>query len=177
MPAELILPYVMRYVHIASAILMIGGPFFVWFAFMPAARRVLDEESHRKLSEAVNGRWRHMVYLLITLFLISGLYTFLVPVRVNGVLITSRWRDFGESDKRLYHMIFGFKMIAAFGIFFLASALAGRTKTFAGIRAKRKTFIAVLLLLAAGLLVCSTWLRYLPTQEPPKPFPSPLVGK
>ncbi|HVS70925.1 MAG TPA: hypothetical protein VHQ47_06695 [Phycisphaerae bacterium] len=177
MPPELILPYLMRYTHIACAILIIGGPFFMRFALMPAAARALDEGAYGKLRDAINGRWRHIVYLLITLFLISGLYQFLVPVRVNGVLVTSRWRDFGEADKRMYHMIFGFKMIAAVAIFFLASALAGRTQTFAPIRAKGKTFTALLLLFAAGLLVCSTWLRFLPTRQPPKAVASTQVGK
>lgn len=163
MPAELVLVYVMRWVHIACAMVMIGGPFFVRFGLMPAAERVLDGEAQGKLREAINARWRVVVYVVITLFLITGLYSFLVPTRVNGVLVSARWKDFGPEDKRLYHMLFGFKVLAAFGIFFLASALAGRTKTFAPIRAKGKAFFGVLLLLAGVLLVCSTWLRYLPT--------------
>jgi hypothetical protein len=167
MPAELVLVYVMRWVHIACAMVMIGGPFFVRFGLLPAADRVLDGGSQEKLRDAINARWRVAVYVVITLFLITGLYTFLVPTRVNGVLVTARWKDFGPEDKRLYHMLFGFKVLAAFGIFFLASALAGRTKTFAPIRAKGKTFVGVLLLLAGVLLVCSTWLRYLPTHGGP----------
>src|SRR5271170_1780221 len=125
MPAELILPFVMRWIHIVSATLAIGVPFFVRFVLTPAAGKVLTDEQHQRLRETINARWKHVVYLLIALFIISGLYTFLVPVRINGVLVSSRWRDFPPDDKRLYHMLFGIKMIAAFGIFFLASALAG----------------------------------------------------
>jgi hypothetical protein len=164
MSGELILPMVMRWLHIGSAMLAIGAPFFVRFALMPAAGSVLDEAAQEKLRERINARWRHVVYVLITLFLISGLYTFLVPVRIaaTGPLVSARWRDFSPEDKRLYHMIFGIKMLCALGIFFLASALAGRTATFAPIRRRARTWVGVLLVLAAILVVCSTMLRFLP---------------
>src|SRR5438067_2045615 len=88
----------MRWVHIGCAMVAVGGPFFVRFALLPAAERVLDGAAHLRLREAVNGRWRVVVYVVITLFLISGLYTFLVA---------GRWREFGPEDRRLYHMLFG----------------------------------------------------------------------
>jgi hypothetical protein len=160
---ELLVVVVMRWIHIACAMLAIGAPFFVRFAMLPAAARVLDADSHQKLKDAINARWRHIVYLFITLFIISGLFNFLVPVRgIDGHLISARWKDFNPNDKKLYHMFFGFKMIAAFGIFFLASALAGRTNVFAPIRKNAKLFLGILLLLAAILLVCSSELHYLP---------------
>jgi hypothetical protein len=173
MPPELIVAYLMRWIHIACAMIMIGGPFFVRFGLIPAANTALDEEAHTRLRDAINARWRIIVYIVITLFLITGFYNFFVETRVNGILVTGRWRDFAPEDKRLYHMLFGFKVLAAFGIFFLASALAGRTKTFAPIRQRRKTFTALLLVLAAVLLVCSTWLRYLPTHA--MVFPNPQL--
>lgn len=162
MSSELLLVVAMRWIHITCAMLAIGAPFFVRFALFPAAAKVLDEDSHQKLRTAINARWKHFVYILITLFIISGLFNFLVPVRVDGQLISARWKDFAPDDKRLYHMLFGFKMIAAFGIFFLASALAGRTTVFAPIRKNAKAFLGVLLLLAAILVVCSSGLHYLP---------------
>jgi hypothetical protein len=159
---ELLLVLVMRWLHIASATLAIGAPFFVRFALFPAAGKVLDEEKHQQLKAAVNARWKHFVYLVITVLILTGLFNFLVPIRVDGQLISARWKDFSPEDKRLYHMLFGFKMIAALGIFFLASALAGRTAVFAPIRKNAKLFLGILLLLAAILLVCSSGLRYLP---------------
>ncbi len=167
MPADLIVVYIMRWIHIACATIAIGGPFFIRFGLMPAATRSLDEQARARLSESINARWRIIVYIVITLFLISGLYSFLVPTRVNGVLVSARWKDFDDADKKLYHMLIGIKLLAAFGIFFLASALAGRTKTFAPIRANSKTFVGVLLALAAVLLICSSWLRFLPTNHGP----------
>jgi uncharacterized membrane protein len=162
MPPELLLALLLRWIHIASATLAIGAPFFVRFALLPAAGKALDDAAHQKLRAAINSRWSRFVYILITLFIITGLITFLVPLRVDGVLVTARWKDFSPADKQLYHMVFGIKMLAALGIFFLASVLAGKTETFAPLRKKAKLFLSVLLVLAAILLVCSSTLRYLP---------------
>lgn len=166
MNPEMIIPYTFRWIHIASAIIAVGGAFFLRFLLLPAASRVLDGDTHTRLREAINGRWRVLVYVLITLFLITGLYNFLAPTRVDGVLVTGRWRDFTREDKGLYHMLFGVKFLAAFGMFFLASVLPGRTATFAPIRNNAKRWLLVFLLLAAVVLSCSTALRYLPRQAP-----------
>ncbi len=165
MSNELIIPLLVRWIHIGCATTAIGAPFFVRFALMPAATQSLDDATHQKLRQAINARWRHIVYALITLFILTGLYQFLVPTRVDGVLVTARWRDFSPEDQRLYHMVFGIKMLAAFSIFFLASALAGRSETFAVIRKKAKLFVTILLLLAAILLACSSVLRFLPASN------------
>src|SRR4051794_19021351 len=138
---ELAVAWLMRFLHIASAMAAIGAPFFVRFALMPAASKALDDASHQKLREAINARWRVIVYVLVTLFIVTGFYNFLVPTRApDGHLLTARWKDFPDADKGRYHMIMGFKNLAAFAIFFLASALAGRSATFAPIRKNAKRF-------------------------------------
>lgn len=161
-PLELVLTFIIRYLHIACAIIAIGGPFFVRFGLMPAAGKTLDAEAHQKLRETINHRWRIVVYCVITLFILTGLYLFLVPVKANGVLISSRWREMAEADKKMYHMIFGIKMLGAFALFFLASALAGRTATFAPLRKKAKLFVSLFLGIAALVLLCAEILRSLP---------------
>ena len=171
MPPELLLPLIIRWIHILSAIAAIGAPFIVRFALMPAAEKTLSEEQHQQLRDAINARWKHIVYLLITLFILTGLYLFLVPTRVNGVLVTARWKDFSPRDKSIYHAIFGIKMIAALGIFFLASALAGRTKALAPIRKNRKIFLTLLLTLGILAVICAVIMRELPQNPPYTPLP------
>lgn len=146
------LPIIMRWVHIGSAMVAVGAPFFVRFALMPAASQTLDPTAHQALRDAINARWRKVVYGLITLFLISGSYTFLV---------VAPWKHMAPDDRRLYHMLFGIKVLAAFTIFFLASALAGRTAGLAPFRKQAELWLGVLLLAAAVILVCSGLLRHL----------------
>lgn len=163
MTTELLLAWFVRFIHIASAIGAIGAPLFVRFALMPAAAKTLDETTHQKLREAINARWRIAVYIFITLFLLTGFFNFMVETRTPaGTLITARWKDFGPEDKRIYHMLFGIKMLCAFTIFFLASALAGRSAAFAPIRKNARTTVTLLLLLGLLVVICSTLLRFLP---------------
>jgi uncharacterized membrane protein len=165
------LAWFVRFVHISCAIGAIGAPFFVRFALMPAASSTLDEAADQNLRESINKRWRHIVYLLITLFILTGSFNFFVETRnAAGDLITARWKAFSPEDKRLYHMIFGIKVLAAFVIFFLASALAGRTATFAPLRKNARVTVTLLLLLGLLVVICSTLLRFLPMHPmPPEP--------
>jgi len=174
MPPELILPLIARWIHILSAIAAIGAPFFVRFVLIPSAAKVLNDDQHQQLRDAINARWKHIVYLLITLFILTGLYMFAVPVRVpreGGVLVTARWKDFSPTDQRIYQAIFGIKMIAALGIFFLASALSGRTKALEAIRKHRKIFLSMLLMLGIIAVLCAGIMRYLPQHPPYTPLP------
>src|SRR4051812_1665064 len=116
MTGQLLLAWIVRFLHIASAIGAIGAPFFVRFALMPAAQSALDDGTHLKLREAINKRWRHIVYMLITVFLVTGAFNFLYEVRLppefgqtEGKLITARWHDFSPENKKVYHMLFGVK--------------------------------------------------------------------
>jgi hypothetical protein len=169
---QLLLAWFVRLLHIASAICAIGGPFFVRFALMPAAAKTLDEPAHLKLRQAINARWKFAVFTLITLFLLTGTFNFLVPVRgPAGTLITARWKEFPPEDQRLYHMLFGIKVLCACIIFFLASALAGTSPAFAPIRKNARTCVTLLLLLAGLVIVCSTLLRFLPLHPMAAPPP------
>jgi len=177
---QIILAWFVRYVHIASAIGAIGAPFFVRLALLPAASQTLDDATHQALRQKINARWSKVVYGLIALFLITGFYSFLIETRlpdtvaangmpVRGALITARWRDFSPEDRKLYHMIFGIKVLCALIIFFLASALAGRAKVFEPIRKNARVYLTVVLLLGGLVLVCATLLHYLPLPHPPAP--------
>ncbi len=66
-----------------------------------------------------------------------------------------------EADQKLYHMLFGIKVLAAFAVFFLASALAGRTAGMAPFRKNAKLWLSVLLALAVLIVVCGGIMRSL----------------
>jgi len=149
MEAGLILSLAMRWIHLGSAVAA-GAPFFVRFALLPAARTVLDEASRHKLQDAINRRWRKLVYVLITLLILSGSYNFLVA---------APWKNLPPDARRTYHMFFGVKILAAFVIFFLASALAGRTAGLAPVRKNARQWLGVLLLALAVVIICGGILR------------------
>jgi putative Mn2+ efflux pump MntP len=126
---------VSRWTHIGTAIVLVGGTCFLRFVLAPAAAQLSDAE-HQKLKGLVMQTWKKFVHAGIALFLVSGFYNFVV-VQV----------PLHRGDK-LYHALMGTKILLAFGMFFIASALVGRSKTFEGMRRNSKLWQSVLVLLA-----------------------------
>lgn len=132
-----------RWLHLAAAIVAIGGAAFMRFALIPAATAALSDEAHQKLREALRARWSKVVMTSIALLLITGFYNFVVlamPPKVDPVP---------------YHPIFGLKFFAALGVFFIASALVGRSPGLEKMRAARAKWLSRLLVLAGIIVLIS----------------------
>lgn len=147
---------VSRWLHVGTAIVLVGGLFFMRFILGPAASQISDEE-HVKLRELVIGRWKRFVHGGIGLFLLTGFYNYiwvLTPLH--------------KGDK-LYHPLIGTKILLAFAVFFLSSALVGQSKAFAGLRAQSRFWQGVILFLAALIIGISGFAKVAlkPTSQPP----------
>jgi uncharacterized membrane protein len=134
-----------RWIHVGTAIVIVGGSFFMRFVLMPAAEG-LPEAEHDALRGRLMQRWRRFVGLGIGLFLLSGFYNFAQAVPAH----------MGDS---LYLALRVIKILIAFGVFFLASALTGRAAAFEGIRRNRKKWLAVTILLAAVVVAIAGYLK------------------
>jgi len=145
MDSELI-QVISRIVHVATAIVLVGGSVFMRFALMPAAAGLGDAE-HDALRERLMGRWRRFVHGGIALLLASGLYNFLVVTMPAH-----------KGDGR-YHMLVGIKMLLALVLFFLASALVGRSSALQGLRDKARATLSLMILLAAVIVAISGYLK------------------
>jgi uncharacterized membrane protein len=128
-----------RWIHIGTAIVLVGGTVFLRFVLGPAAAQLADD-AHAKLKGLVMGTWKKFVHQGIVLFLMSGLYNYLVVQR-----------PLHQGDK-IYHMLMGTKILIAFAMFFIASALVGRSKAFEGMRQKSRMWQTVLVLLAVVIV-------------------------
>ena len=135
-----------RWVHVGTAIVVVGGTFFVRFVLMPAAASLPDAE-HAALRERLMGRWKMFVHTGVLLFLLSGFYNYLVVGLPQH-----------RGDK-LYHALLGTKIILAFVVFFVAIALTGRSKGTQVFRQKARTWLAVNVLLAAIIVGISGFLK------------------
>lgn len=154
MTAEQLLILLARWLHILSAALAVGVPIYVRFVLMPAMSS-LEEEPRSRLKEAIAKRWRIIVYVLILVFLATGFYNFLGP--------HARWRGptFSAELKFRYHMYFGIKLVVALIMFFLSSALAGRSSGLQFIRDKSSFWLSVLVLLGVFIVVISGTMRFM----------------
>jgi len=144
--AQLILDTASRIVHVGTAITLVGGSVFMAFALMPAAAAKLSDEEHDRLREGVLGRWKKFVGPGIGLFLISGFYNFARMVPLHK----------GDS---LYHALLGTKILLAFAVFFIASALVGKSKGLEGMRQNRAKWLKVLIILAATIVGISGFVK------------------
>jgi uncharacterized membrane protein len=131
-----------RWVHVGAAIVLLGGSTFIRFVLMPSAE-LLPEAEHQQLRQAVMGRWKRFVMIGIGLLLASGLYNYGTSGRVGG----------------LYHGLMGIKMLLAVGVFFLASALTGRSARLAAIRKDAKKWLIVLIVMAASVVAIGGFLK------------------
>jgi hypothetical protein len=135
-----------RWLHVSTAIVLVGGTVFIRFVLTPSAEQ-LPQTEHDRLRELVTATWRKVVRAGILLFLLTGFYNYLLVALPQH-----------QHDKR-YHMLMGIKIVAALGVFFLAEALVGRSAAFAGLRQNRKTWLCVLVVLAFAIVAISSVLR------------------
>ena len=135
-----------RVVHVATAIVVLGGSIFMRFVLMPAATQ-LPEEDHEALRGRIMGTWKVVVMIGIVLFLASGFYNYLV---------VSLPEHRGDT---LYNALMGIKILLAFGIFFLASTLTGRAAAFEHMRQNAKLWLGITILLGILVVVIAGYLK------------------
>ena len=151
---EYALLILVRWVHIMSAALALGVPIYMRLVLLPALQSV-DDTARTAMQEGLVRRWRIWVHVLIVELLATGFYNYLV---------VARWRadTFPVDLRGRYHMLLGIKIIIALAMFFIASALAGRSAALASIRAKAGMWLNILIVLGLALVAISNVVRYLP---------------
>jgi uncharacterized membrane protein len=137
-----------RILHIGTAIIVVGGTFFVRFVLLPAATRNLPDDVHARLRTAVMGTWKRIVHAGIVLFILTGAFNYYRVIAERS-----------HKGDALYHALLGTKIILALVIFFIASALVGRSSAFEGIRRSAPKWMLVNLVLAAVILAISGFLK------------------
>lgn len=136
-----------RWLHIGTAIVVVGGTAFLRFVLLPSAQQ-LPQAEHDQLRQLVMRRWRKIVMAGIGLFLLTGFYNYL------AVGASEKHRNPG-----LYHSLMGLKILFALGIFFLASTLVGRAARFDAIRRGSKKWLLLLLAMAFFVVLISSFLK------------------
>jgi uncharacterized membrane protein len=141
MEASELIAVLSRWIHVGTAIVLLGGSIFQRFVLMPAAQP-LPEAEHDQLRQRIMGRWKKIVMAGIALLLITGFYNYL-----------------SVKHEPRYHMFMGIKILLAFGVFFLASALTGRSAGLAGIRRNARLWLGVLIALASATVAIGGYLK------------------
>ena len=140
---------VFRWLHIAGAIAAAGGSLFALVVLRPAVLK-LSPEARTALHDTLRPRFAMLIMVGIVALLLSGFYNYVV------VLMPL------HRDQPAYHGLMGAKILLAFVVFFLASALTGRSPAFARLRARRGLWMAVNVTLAMIIVLIGAILRAMP---------------
>jgi uncharacterized membrane protein len=147
-PSQLALYSLTRILHVGTAIVLVGGTFFVWFVLQPAATLTLSDADHARLRGSIVQTWKRVVHLGIALLLVSG-----------GINYYRVLADASHKGDGLYHALLGTKMLLALAIFFVASALVGRSAKFEAMRQNSRKWLALNLCLALAIVAISGFLK------------------
>lgn len=143
------LEIIMRWLHLMGAIAAAGGAIFALVALVPALRS-LPDDIRADVHEKVRKRFAMLLGISILALLVSGFYNYIV---VKAPL---------HKDQGLYHGLMGGKMLLAFAVFFIGSALTGRAKAFEKLRQNRSMWLLVNVLLVAVIVALGAVLGRLP---------------
>jgi len=128
-----------------TAVMGGGAAFFAALALLPTLRE-MPEPTRSAIRSAVADRWRPVLSASIGLLLLSGIANFVL------------FQGPAHAGQALYLALFGVKVLAALGVFFLASALMGRSEALQPVRdngalwTKVNAGLVLLVLLISGVL-------------------------
>ncbi len=137
----------LRWVHILSAITMVGGAFFMKFALLPGLKTI-DGDQREVVAASIRGFWSKCVMATSGLLLISGF------VNVFNIMKT-----YGTNFDGPYHAMLGIKMLLAFAIFALSAILAGRSANAQKLRQNESMWLNVNVALAIAVVCIAGYMK------------------
>ena len=139
----------LRWLHIVPAVVAGGGSVFLAVALLPALRE-MPADVRTSAREAITARWRVVVMACITLLLVSGAANFLVY----------QWP--AHRGQPLYEALFALKFLAAMVVFFIGSALTGRSAALQPMRDNVRFWAGLNATLVLLIVIVSGALRFVP---------------
>jgi uncharacterized membrane protein len=135
-----VLAVLMRWIHIASVVTLIGGFIFARYALAPALMS-LPESEHRSIENRVIAGFRPLLYTVIVTILGSGLYNYLTK----------------PSYPPRYQVWIGLKFLFVLHIFAVAILYAKREVD----ESKRNRWLTGMVVSGLIVIAISAYLRYL----------------
>lgn len=141
MTSEMLLPLVMRWIHIICAIFVAGSIYFYRMAIIPASKQAFEDGMPEAFKTTLMKKWKLLLHPPIILFLVTGMYYYLVVTR------------FLHDDQPLYHTLFGVKFLLALIVFALYITLTSTMKWSEGVRDKKVLWVLLILLVTAIVMI------------------------
>lgn len=148
-----ILGLIARWLHILSAITVLGGSLFARFAVFPGLSH-LSEADRQALHKSIRTHWSKFVHISFGLLLLTGLY--------NYAMLEMRF-----SLPMAFRMLFAVKFLLALAVMALGSLLVGRSPAADQLRRHAKIWIGVVIACGVTIVILSGMLRSFHTQGLP----------
>ncbi len=143
---DIVIPYLARWLHIASAITLMGGMIFALVAWLPALNTV-DGTERQSISDAIAARFRPWLLLSIGGLLLSGFYNYMRHATAKDV-------------PTMYHMLFGMKFLLALHVFAVGWIALNRGNN------KRTRQITGVVISGVVIIALSAGMRFLAMNAP-----------
>jgi putative copper export protein len=148
----MLIELVLRWIHVLSAAVLVGGTIFLRYALAPALAQQASETRQSLLGGWRPG-WARLVMIASALLLISGL--------VNAVRIIMRY----EFPAAPYHALVAVKFLLAMVMFWSSAAVAGRSASAEKMRENLTFWLNINVLLAILLVGLAGYMRLTPRDE------------
>ena len=133
-----------QWIHVAAAVIGVGGIGFILIALKPSLR-VLSPEQRELLVRAIRARFRWVIWSCALLLLVSGIYD----------IKTRYWEaPWGAAWKWLT-----LKLVLAGVIFLITLALTLPLRVLERVQARRDLWLAIAFGVAIGVILISAYLR------------------
>ena len=142
---------VVRWVHVASAVVALGATLAMRFVVLPALSGLPNAG---EVMGALRGRVKRLVHAALGLLLISGFYNYIV-VAIPAVRAE---REAGVQGFQLYHPVMGVKILLSLVLVAVAIVLLSPREMEAGSRKKMLTVNSVI---GLAILLLAAYLRRL----------------
>jgi len=142
-----------RVLHILSAIILVGGLFYIRTILSPAGGSS-SEDMNRACFADRRAIWAKWVGISTAFLLVSGFYNFFMILGESKV----------EGAAKLpptYHMLFGIKFLLALVVMFVSAILSGKTKAADRFRGNMRKWLNIGWFAAMGIIVIAAILRTL----------------
>jgi hypothetical protein len=143
---------VLRWIHITSSIILVGGVFYYRFTVLPAVE-ALPPDHREAVSLAMRRNSAMIVRLAMLLLIVTGL--------VNMILVPKFFEFPVEGERGAYSMLVGLKFLLALPVFFIVDMMNGRSAMAEKFRAKSRVWLNVAVFLSIVIIVIGGYVRFI----------------
>jgi uncharacterized membrane protein len=140
-----------RWLHVAAAVVGVGGTVAMRFAILPALERL---PNGAEVLAAIREPFKKIIHSALGLLLITGFYNYLMV----AIPKLRAQREAGDLHMAPYHGIMGAKILLSLALFTIAIMLL---KPVPALHENRKTWLSVNVVLGMVIMLLAAYLRRL----------------